>query len=196
MEKKLHSLVISLSKANPQAHIRVWAEDEHRLGLQPVCRRVWTPIGERTTREVNLKYQWLWLVGFVEPNSGETYWWTVPKLNHQVFSLLLKDFAEHYQLGEENQCVLVVDGASFHRSKQVKVPQGLHLCFLPPYTPELQPVERLWPLTNEVIANRSFELLDELEEVTLERCRGVMKQTGLVKGLTQFHWWAIATMSD
>lgn len=196
MEKKLHRFLLRLRATNPQAQIRVWAEDEHRIGLQPVSRRVWTPRGERIIAEVNLKYQWLWLVGFVEPNSGETYWWTVPKLNHQIFTLLLKDFAEHYQLGEDNQCVLVVDGAPFHRSKQIKVPKGLHLFFLPPYTPELQPAERLWPLTNEVIANRSFKSLEEVEEVTLERCRSVMKQKELVKGLSKFHWWGRITMSD
>lgn len=50
----------------------MWAEDEHRIGLHPVNRIVWVPIGEVPVANVNWKYQWLWLVGFVEPSSGQT----------------------------------------------------------------------------------------------------------------------------
>ena len=53
--------------------------------------------------------------------------------------------------------ILTIDQAGWHTSPQVKIPQGLHLEFLPSHSPELQPVERLWPLVNEPIANRSFK---------------------------------------
>jgi transposase len=49
------------------------------------------------------------------------------------------------------------------------------LFFLPAYSPELQPAERLWPLTNEPIANRCFESLDELEAVLFDRCRRLLQ---------------------
>ena len=55
------------------------------------------------------------------------------------------------------------------------------------YSPELQPAERLWPLTNEPIANRCFESLDELEVVLFERCRRLLQQQDLIRGLTFFH---------
>ena len=61
--------------------------------------------------------------------------------------------------------------------------------FLPAYSPELQPAERLWPLVNEPIANRSFESLDELEAVLFDRCRRLLQQQELIRGLTFFHWW-------
>jgi transposase len=66
---------------------------------------------------------------------------------------------------------------------------GLHLLFLPPKSPELQPAERLWPLTNEAIANRSFESLDELETLTAHRCRVLMHQRDFVRGVTGYYWW-------
>jgi transposase len=43
--------------------------------------------------------------------------------------------------------------------------------FLPPYSPQIQPAERLWPVTNEPIVNEYFETLAELDEVLAERCR-------------------------
>ncbi len=62
----------------PKAEIEVWSEDEHRLGLQPILRRVWVPIGEQPVACVQQQYQWLWLYGFVHPECRETYWWILP----------------------------------------------------------------------------------------------------------------------
>lgn len=74
----------------------------------------------------------------------------------------------------------------------MRVPEGVHLLFLPPKSPELQPAEQLWPLTNEAIANRSFANLDELEAATTHRCRVLLKRGDRIRGLTNFHWWAEA----
>ncbi len=77
-------------------------------------------------------------------------------------------------LYKNKRIILVLDQAGWHTSDQVKVPKGIHLFFLPAYSPELQPAERLWPLTNEPIANRCFESLDELEVVLFARCRRLL----------------------
>ncbi len=189
MAKKLSKEVKALKRTYPKAQVSVWAEDEHRLGLHPVNRMVWVPWGEVPIAPVNWKYQWLWLVGFVEPTSGETYWWIVPKLDWSIFEQMLVDFAEHFELGPRKRVLLVVDQATFHTTPRLTIPEGLHLLFLPPKSPELQPAERLWPLTNEAIANRSFESLDELEAITAHRCRVLTQQQDFVRGLTGFHWW-------
>lgn len=170
----------------------MWAEDEHRLGLHPVNRLVWVPLGEQPIASVNWKYQWLWLVGFVCPTTGDTYWWIVPLLNSEVFSRLLADFAQHFDLGKQKRVILAVDQAAFHTSDKVRVPEGIHLLFLPPKSPELQPAERLWPLTNEAIANRTFANLDQLEALMAHRCRVLLERRDLIQGLTNFHWWAQA----
>ena len=74
----------------------------------------------------------------------------------------------------------------------MQVPEGIHLIFLPAYSPELQPAERLWTLTNKPIANHSFENLDQLEEVLMYRCRQLLKRPEFIQGLTRYHWWAEA----
>lgn len=61
--------------------------------------------------------------------------------------------------------------------------------FMPSPSPELQLFRRLWPLTNEPIANKSFPDLEQLEQVLFERCRALLKQAQLISGLTCFHWW-------
>jgi transposase len=60
---------------------------------------------------------------------------------------------------------------------------------LPPYSPELQPAERLWPLVNEPLANIAFETIAEVEDLVEQRCRRLLKQQQLIRGLTLYHWW-------
>lgn len=102
---------------------------------------------------------------------------------------MLADFAKHFGAGKHKRIVLALDQAGWHTSEQVKIPEGIHLVLMPSHSPELQPAERLWPLTNEPIANQLFETLDELEEVLFQRCRAMLKQPDLIRGLTNFYWW-------
>jgi transposase len=163
--------------------------DEHRLGLKPILRREWVDEFSNATAVVNWRFQWLWLYGFVHPSTGETYWWILPFVNSQLFKRVLEDFARHWKVGPKKRVVLVVDGAGWHLSESVKIPDGIHLYCLPSHSPELQPAERLWPLTNEPIANRCFKNLDELEAVLFERCRKLLNLKQLISGLTHFYWW-------
>ena len=68
------------------------------------------------------------------------------------------------------QIVLVLDCAGWHTSVHLTVPDHVHLLFLPPYSPELQPAEHLWPLTNSVLVNRHFATIAEREDVQFARC--------------------------
>lgn len=188
-KKKLKQELELLQARYPDAEIEVWSMDEHRLGLHPILRRVWIPQGEQPIAEVKQKYEWLWLYGFVHPESGETYWWILPTVNIKLFNRVLTDFALDFDIGRNKRILLVLDQAGWHTSNAVEPPEGIHLIDLPAYSPELQPAERLWPLTNEIVANHSPESLDELEELLVYRCQELMKQQDLIQGLTCYHWW-------
>jgi transposase len=69
-----------------------------------------------------------------------------------------------------DEVLLVVDKAGWHTGGEVEIPEGIHLEFVPSGSPELQPAERLWPLTNEGVANGIFEEIEEIEEALMERC--------------------------
>lgn len=189
MEKKLTQKVEQVKKDYPEARVEAWAEDEHRIGLKPINRIIWVEKGENPIAPVNWKYEWLWLMGFVHPCSGETYWWIVPKLNNQIFTQALKDFAEHFQLGPKRRVVLAIDQAGFHTSDKVEIPDGIHLIEMPPKSPELQPAERLWPLADEPLANRTFSNLDELEEVIFHRCQTLLERPDWIRGYAKYYWW-------
>jgi transposase len=169
--------------------VEAWAQDEHRLGLKPVLRRIWTRRGERPLAPVHHRYEWLYVYGFVRPATGESFWLILPRVNKGLFSAALREFAWWVGAGEHKRVVLAVDQAGWHTSGDVALPEGLHLLELPTYSPELQPAERLWPLLDEPVANRRFEDLDELEGVLVERCLALAERPETVRSHTRFHWW-------
>jgi hypothetical protein len=188
-KKKLALRVAQVQQSHPVAEVEVWTTDEHRVGLKPILRRIWVDEWTVPTAKVNWRFKWLWLYGFVNPQSGETYWWILPCVNTEVFNQVLSDFAKHFQIGQNKQVILTLDQAGWHTAKKLRVPEGIHLMEMPAHAPELQPAERLWVLTNEPIANRTFENLDELEETLYQRCRQLLQQRELIRGLTNFQWW-------
>jgi hypothetical protein len=169
--------------------VTVWAEDEHRLGLLPVARRVWAPVGRRPTAHVRRRYEWLYAYGFVRPRTGESWWCLLPTVSAEAFALALAEFARDEGIGPERRAVPVLDNAGWHAAAGLVVPEGIHLAFLPPASPELQPAERLWPLVNEPVANRTFADLDELQGVLVRRCRALRADRRTVKAHTRFRWW-------
>ena len=133
--------------------------------------------------------EWTYLFSFLRPNTGDVYCIILTKVNTVVCSLALEHFAEEVGAGTRKRVLLVLDRAGWHMSKELKVPEGIHLEFLPSRSPELQPAERLWPLSNEGVANRYFEEIEELEEALVERCVSLSEQGGLIGSYTRYHWW-------
>lgn len=84
--------------------------------------------------------------------------------------------------------MLVADNAGWHRSQKAKVPEGIKVEFLPAYSPELQPAERLWSLVDEPIVNKYFETIDALEEALGKRCNVLGEMKEEIKNLTYYHW--------
>ncbi|MDQ5830045.1 MAG: transposase, partial [Actinomycetota bacterium] len=114
----------------------------------------------------------------------------LPTISAEVFSLALEHFAREVGAGKKRRILLVVDIAGWHTAKKkLEVPEGIHLEFLPSHSPELQPSERLWPLSNEGVANRHFEEIEELEEALVERCVTLSNQPELVRSYLCYYWW-------
>jgi hypothetical protein len=149
-------------------------EDEARLGLKPIVRRVWAKKGARTRPRCSgaaAAYQWLYLYGFVRPRSGATEWFMVPGVSTQAMNAVLAEFAKAVGASEKKRFLVVLDQAGWHAAKDLVLPTGIHLFHLPAYTPELSPAEHLWPPIREQLANHFFSKLEDLEEVLAARCR-------------------------
>ena len=123
IQKNLPQRVEQLRQAYPNAQVEVWAFDEHRLGLKPIVRTVWAKRGQLCPiAVVHHRYQWLYLYAFVCPSSGQTELLILPRVSVAWFNEALQAFAKAVGAGANKQVLLVLDGAGWHRAKQVVVP--------------------------------------------------------------------------
>ncbi len=163
--------------------------DEHRVGLKPILRRVWARRGQPVRAVVRPRYEWEYVYGFVQPERGTTHWLLLPTVNTEAFSAALANFAQDQGVGPTKQIVLALDGAGWHSGTAVPVPKGLHLVPLPPYSPELNPGERVWLYLREHVL--SHRLLDGYEEIVAACCDAWNGLTAeRLRSLTNYPWIA------
>jgi hypothetical protein len=166
----------------------VWAEDEARLGLKPITRRVWSLKGRRPRSGGRTRYDWLSVYGFARPRTGETFSLILPRVNADRMGDALTAFAAPADPRGRKVLVVPVDNAGWHVAKRLAVPPNVVLHFLPPCTPELQPVEPLWPLVREAVANRSVGRIDRLRELVRGRLAYLALHPEVVKPGVGFQW--------
>ena len=147
---------------------------------------MWAPKGERPIALGHHRYKWLYVTAFVQPISGEVFWYISNGVSKPFFAALLALFAREAGAGRDRVIVLGLDSAGWHTAPNLAVPDGIRPVYLPPYSPELQPAEHLWPVLDEPLANQYFATLADLEHVVAQRCR-VLNRDQLKPG-TNFHW--------
>jgi len=111
------------------------------------------------------------------------------------FEALLALFAREAGAGRDRIIILVLDNAGWHTEPGLTVPEGVRLVHLPPYSPELQPAECLWPVLDEPLANKHFRTIQDLDRAVAERCVALDAAPDLYKGRVDFHWWPRPTAS-
>jgi hypothetical protein len=166
----------------------VWAEDEARLGLKPIARRVWCLTGHRPTSNGQSKFESLYVFGFAHPATGRNLTLVQPKANTDTMTAALAAFARWADPDGRKVLVVIADNAGWHVAGKLVVPPNVVMHHLPSCTPELQPAEPLWPLVREGLANKTFPTLAALEEPLARRCRWLASQPAVVKGAVGFHW--------
>jgi len=163
--------------------------DEHRLGLKPITRRIWAPVGQRPIAAGHHRFEWLYVTGFVEPETGRTVWNVSTAISKEMFERILADFAETAGAGASKRIVLQLDNAGWHGPENLAIPDGVRLVFQPPHSPELQPAEHLWEFVDEPLVNIYFESLDALDQRVGERCIALTEQYDIIRNSALFHWW-------
>lgn len=134
--------------------------DEGRFGLQSTITRIWAKRGERLNVKVQQGFKNFYCYSAISPHSGESFSLFLPEVNTEMMNLFFEEFSKAYS---DKKILLILDQAGWHKAKDLKAPQKTTLLFLPPYSPELNPVEKLWQwLRKEVTHNNLFKTLDDL----------------------------------
>ena len=118
------------------------------------------------------RYTFLFVLVAVCVSPGEASAWIMPELNAEVVNLFLEQFSRERPAGVH--AVLIWDGAGSHVSADLKVPSNVSLILLPPYSPELNPVENLWHfLRAHHWSNRPYRDYKDLENEAVRSMRKV-----------------------
>jgi transposase len=154
-------LTQQLEARSPGSTVKVFAQDETRLGLLPVVRRRITIRGVQPLAPVTYQFENFYLYGAVEPTTGASFFLELPYLNSRAFQRWLDGFAAAFP---ESLNMLVLDNGAGHKAKAVRWPSNVVPVFLPPYSPELNPIERLWRDLKDKLADLSAQTLDALSD--------------------------------
>lgn len=164
--------------------IRFFSQDESRIGTLPIQRRRITLKGVKPIAHVAHEFKSYYIYGAVEPKSGESFFMEFPHLNSDCFQIYLDEFSIAY-LDSFN--ILMLDRGSFHKAKSLKIPSNILLLFLPAYSPELNPIERLWEFIKAEIANEVYITLEPLiDRVASVICS--LSQT-VIQSLTSYSYF-------
>ena len=137
--------------------VEVWWQDEARVGQQGTMTYVWAERGSRPRVPRDLRYEWTYLFGAVCPARGVGAALVLPRVNIDAMNLHLSEISRH--VADGHHAVVVLDGAGWHQpGDKLKVPDNISLLHLPPYCPELNPVENIWQfLRQNYLSHRVFE---------------------------------------
>jgi len=130
------------------------------------------------------KFKNFYLFGSFSPITGTHFTLELPKCNTDCFQLYLDEFSK--QSPDEFK-ILILDNGAFHKARQLKIPANIGLLFIPPYSPELNPAEKMWRHFKDQIATEVFESLDHLSERISEVIKNLKETT--IKSITGYKYY-------
>ena len=149
----------------------MWFYDESRFGTHSKIGHGWFKTGIRTPVKVKLGYKNFYLYSAASPKTGKEFTLLLPNVNINCMNIFLSEFAKENQ---GQKIVIIMDGAGWHQSKKLIIPRNMRIIILPPYSPELNPIEKLWQYIKErTIKNRVYKTLPQLEKVVCKFVSGL-----------------------
>jgi hypothetical protein len=121
--------------------LTLWFMDEARFGQKGRVCHHWFTRGQRPPGLCGQRYTWAHLFAAVRPATGDGFALVLPQVSTTAMNTFLAQFAA--TLAENEHAVMVLDRAGWHRAKKLVIPSNVTLVWLPPYSPQLNPVERV-----------------------------------------------------
>lgn len=173
-------------KNREQLPVRLMFQDEARFGRMSDPRACWAPVPYRPTVGLAMVREFRYEYAAVSPWDGGLDYMTTEKMNTESMTRFLAQVCTAHP-GEF--IVMILDGASSHKSKELKVPENVSLVPLPPYSPELNPAEQIWnALRRNYFANRVFDSLDAVTRQAETGLANMAADKSSMKSLTGWPW--------
>jgi len=166
--------------------VRIMFQDEARFGRMVRIRRCWSPAPSRPKADNGYQRKFTYVYGAVSPMQGELDWKISPRMNTEQMNQFLVPVSQAHP---DEFIVMVVDGASSHRSQELRIPENIRLHRLPGYSPELNPQEHVWDeLREKEFPNRVFESMEAVVSQLEAGLPRMAANTQALRSLTAWPW--------
>jgi hypothetical protein len=166
--------------------IKLMFQDEARFGRIADVRRCWAPKPMRPLCQGMLTHEYTYAFGAVDVCTGELDSLILPHVNTHCMQLFLDEVSRRHP---DEHIVMVIDGAGWHRSDELKAPANIYLLKLPPYAPELNPIEHVWDeLREKYFHNRVFKRLDAIEDHLLIALKSFEDDPNRLQSIVSWPW--------
>src|SRR3954466_12245462 len=188
VQKNLPGLIEEVARDHPGERVELWFMDEARVGQKGGVTHVWYQKGVRPRGVRQQGFSSAYLFGAVCPERGEGVALVLPEVSTAAMGVFLAELARAVPAG--THAALVLDGAGWHVSDDLTVPANLTLIHPPPYSPELNPVERVWEylrdrwLSHRVLAGGYEAVVD----AACAAWNALLAEPGRLRSLTSFPW--------
>lgn len=159
-------------------------QDEAGFGRINKPKYCWCFKDYRPTTPCHHIREFRYSYGAVEPITGESFFLIMPYCNTDCMNVFLQELSKIYS---NDYILLVADGAPWHKSSNLNIPENIDFFYLPPYTPEMNPIEQIW----KEIRKRGFknEIFQTLEKVVARLCETICSLSNeTVKSITNRKW--------
>ena len=168
-------------------------QDEARFGRISDVRRCWAPKPLRPVCQGMLAHEYTYAYGAVDACTGEFDSLILPHVNTECMQLFLNEVSARHP---DERIVMVIDGAGWHRSDALNSPENIYLLKLPPYAPELNPIEHVWDeLREKFFHNRVFKSLDALEDHLVLALKTFEESPITVSSIVSWPWIMAALLN-
>lgn len=167
--------------------VKLFFEDEARFGRINNISRCWVASNCRAVISQQMVREYLYAYTTVCPETGENYSIISPVNNTEAMNLFLSAFSKAYK---KYRVIMCFDGAGWHTSKALRLPQNIQTLLLPPYSPELNPTEHIWDYIREQkkFNNYHFSSIDQVEKRLAKVLKEMNQEKDIVKSMCNFKW--------
>ena len=146
--------------ANYQS-VNLYFQDESRFGLMTHVGKCLTAKGIKPITAYKHAFKSTYLYGSFSPINGDTFVYEIEGTTSEIFYRYLLEFSKH---NPKELKVIIIDNAGFHSLKHYELPDNIKIIRIPPYTPELNPAEKIWQYIKQFFKNKVFDDLNKLKE--------------------------------
>lgn len=164
--------------------LEIWFQDEARVGQQGTLTRIWAKRGTRPRAPRDTRYKWSYIFGAACPARGAAAGLILPYVNAEAMGLHLEEIAKAVVPGAH--ALLIIDGAGWHGAKRLNVPDNITLVKLPPYAPELNPMENVWAyLRSNKLAITVFDSYEDILDKCADAWNFIANDPDRITSITQ-----------